>query len=65
MRSSGFSALQHYKDASGLEGRRIKKLVRGVWKPIAGGVREVAVTSVDGGKSWQPGFDLLFRAHQK
>lgn len=40
-----------------------KKLVRGAWKPINGGVRETAVTSLDGGKTWQPWFDLVFRPH--
>lgn len=35
--------------------------VRGSWKPITGGVHEVAVTSIDGGKTWNPWFDLMFR----
>jgi len=35
-------------------------LVRGTWKPIKGGVRETAVTSIDGGKTWKPWFDFLF-----
>jgi ketosteroid isomerase-like protein len=35
--------------------------VRGTWKPVPGGVNEVAVTSIDGGKTWQPWFDLMFR----
>ena len=38
--------------------------VRGVWKPVAGGVSETAVTSTDGGKTWQPWFDLVFRLHK-
>jgi ketosteroid isomerase-like protein len=38
-----------------------EKLVRGVWKPVTGGVRETAVTSTDGGKTWNPWFDLMFR----
>jgi hypothetical protein len=38
-----------------------EKLVRGVWKPEGGAVRETAVTSTDGGKTWQPWFDLWFR----
>lgn len=38
--------------------------VRGIWKPVKGGVRETAVTSIDGGKTWKPWFDLLFRPHQ-
>jgi ketosteroid isomerase-like protein len=35
-------------------------IVRGRWKPENGGVRETAVTSADGGKTWQPWFDLEF-----
>jgi ketosteroid isomerase-like protein len=38
-----------------------EKFVRGVWKPVTGGVRETAVTSTDGGKTWNPWFDLMFR----
>jgi ketosteroid isomerase-like protein len=40
-----------------------KREVRGVWKPVEGGVRETAVVSFDGGKTWKPWFDLIFRAH--
>ena len=40
------------------------KMVRGTWKEVNEGVRETAVTSVDGGKSWKPWFDLLFRRHK-
>jgi|HubBroStandDraft_2_1064218.scaffolds.fasta_scaffold16817_3 ketosteroid isomerase-like protein len=40
-----------------------EKLVRGEWKPINGGVQETALTSLDGGKTWQPWFDLVFRPH--
>ena len=40
-----------------------ESLVRGTWKPADGGVRETAVTSTDGGKTWNPWFDLLFRPH--
>jgi hypothetical protein len=40
-----------------------KRQVRGVWKPVEGGVRETALTSLDGGKTWQPWFDLIFRPH--
>ncbi|HEV7218857.1 MAG TPA: hypothetical protein VGN39_08285 [Terriglobales bacterium] len=29
-------------------------LVRGTWKPVDGGVREIGVTSTDGGKTWKP-----------
>ena len=35
--------------------------VRGVWKPVSDGVREMAVRSTDGGKTWMPWFDLIFR----
>jgi len=37
------------------------ELVRGTWKPENGNVREIAVTSTDGGKTWKPWFDLVFR----
>jgi hypothetical protein len=37
------------------------RYVRGTWKPVSGGVREVAVTSIDGGKTWTPWFDIIFR----
>ncbi len=40
-----------------------KRKVRGVWKPVEGGVRETAITSLDAGKSWQPWFDLMCRPH--
>ncbi len=39
-------------------------LVRGTWIPVPGGVRETALTSADGGKTWKPWFDLMFRPHQ-
>jgi len=42
------------------DGRPI--LIRGVWKRAEAGVRETAETSEDGGKSWKPLFDILFRA---
>jgi hypothetical protein len=45
------------------EGRQ--RQVRGTWRSVSGGVREVAVTSTDGGKTWTPWFDLLFRPHPK
>lgn len=35
--------------------------VRGTWRPLGETVRETAVTSTDGGKTWKPWFDLLFR----
>ena len=37
------------------------ELIRGEWYRIADGVRETAQTSRDGGKTWQPLFDLVFR----
>jgi ketosteroid isomerase-like protein len=37
--------------------------VRGVWKPIAGGVRETAWRSHDGGNTWEGWFDLVFKPH--
>lgn len=40
-----------------------KRQVRGVWRPVGGGVRETAATSLDAGKTWQPWFDLMFRSH--
>jgi hypothetical protein len=39
-------------------------LVRGQWKPQDGNVRETAATSTDGGKTWKPWFDLVFRPHK-
>jgi hypothetical protein len=35
--------------------------VRGSWRQEKDGVREIAVRSTDGGASWLPWFDLLFR----
>ncbi|MCU1284039.1 MAG: hypothetical protein JWO13_389 [Acidobacteriales bacterium] len=43
---------------SGIETR-----VRGIWEPIAGGVRESGFISTDGGKHWKQWFDLEFRPH--
>jgi len=48
------------RTASGKE-----ELIRGVWKPDEGAVRETAVTSTDGGKTWKPWFDLWFRRHKQ
>jgi hypothetical protein len=42
-----------------------KRLARGTWMPVKGGVREIGVTSTDEGKTWQPWFDLMFKPHQK
>jgi len=38
--------------------------LRGVWTPQDGGVREIAHTSADGGATWRPLFDILFRRHK-
>jgi hypothetical protein len=46
------------------EDRAKGALVRGAWKPEKGNVRETAVTSTDGGKTWKPWFDLVFRPHK-
>ena len=42
-----------------------QRLVRGTWRPIAGGVREFAARSLDGGKTWKEWFDITFRAHKE
>jgi len=39
--------------------------VRGVWKSTHDSVRETAVTSIDGGKAWQPWFAIVFRPHRQ
>jgi hypothetical protein len=41
------------------------RLVRGTWRPIKDGVREIAIKSTDGGMTWKPWFDLEFRVHQQ
>jgi hypothetical protein len=38
--------------------------VRAFWEPQDGNVREIATTSSDGGKTWVPLFDLVFRRHR-
>jgi len=43
------------------EDRTKNTLVRGTWRPENHNVREIAVTSTDGGKTWKPWFDLVFR----
>jgi hypothetical protein len=55
---SGELTLSGPDPSKGPQGR-----VRGVWKPVEGGVREIGVTSTDGGKTWNPWFDLSFRPH--
>lgn len=51
---------------SGVDGAKPgRTVVRGIWKPVDGGVREKAVTSADGGRTWKPWFDLMFRPHKQ
>jgi hypothetical protein len=38
-------------------------LLRGVWYREGGAVRETVDRSTDGGKTWSPVFDILFRRH--
>lgn len=46
----------HVKD-----GRTLRQRI--TWKAEQDGVRETAVMSNDGAKTWQPAFDVLFRKH--
>jgi hypothetical protein len=39
-------------------------LARGTWIRTPDGVREIGETSADGGKTWRPWFDLMFRPHK-
>ena len=38
-------------------------LLRGIWRPQGSTVRETAERSTDGGRTWRPVFDILFRPH--
>ncbi|MFT3789733.1 MAG: hypothetical protein QM741_01380 [Rudaea sp.] len=49
-------------DEAGAKGRR---RVRVFWEPQGGDVRETATVSADGGKTWRPLFDILFRRHKE
>jgi hypothetical protein len=49
---------------SGADPAKGGEIVRGVWKPVDGGVQETATLSADGGKTWKPWFDILFRPHK-
>jgi hypothetical protein len=42
-----------------------ERQVRGTWTPVSGGVREIAVISLDGGKTWEPWFDIVFRPRRQ
>jgi hypothetical protein len=60
MRDGALVLSGSYRAATGEETN-----VRGTWTAVNGGVREAAVTSTDGGKTWKPWFDLLFRSHAR
>jgi len=49
-------------DAHLRDGRTV--LQRITWQADRGGVRESSVMSRDGGKTWVPAFDVIFRKHQ-
>jgi hypothetical protein len=42
-----------------------KCATRGIWYLDKGGVRETAEASPDGGKTWKPAFDIVFRPHKE
>ena len=44
------------------DGRTVVQRI--TWKSQDDGVRESAVLSKDGGKTWSPAFDVVFRKHQ-
>ena len=47
-----------------LDAQHQRVQIRAAWWPATEGVREQAETSRDGGHSWQPEFDLVFRPHR-
>jgi hypothetical protein len=47
----------------GADGR--SALIRGIWWAEGSDVREKAERSTDGGKTWKPVFDILFRPRQR
>lgn len=51
-----FTGAQRTKDGK-------PSLLRGAWYVQGNGVRETARRSLDGGKTWQPVFDILFKPH--
>jgi ketosteroid isomerase-like protein len=60
---------QFQGDSLTLQGNRLsaagqKEIVRGVWRPQGAAVREIAHKSADGGKTWKPWFDVLFRRRE-
>jgi hypothetical protein len=40
-------------------------LIRGIWWAEGRNVREKAERSTDGGKTWQPVFDIVFQPHRE
>ena len=40
-------------------------LLRGIWWPDGMNVRSKAERSKDGGKTWSPVFDIVFRPHRE
>jgi hypothetical protein len=46
----------------GTDGKAVQ--LRGVWTRVPDGVRETADTSSDGGKTWKPLFDIVFKPHK-
>lgn len=48
-----------------LTGSDGNQLIRGFWNKLNDGVRETAFKSSDGGKSWTPLFDIIFRRHAR
>ncbi len=52
-----FTGAQQTKDGK-------PSLLRGVWYVQGDGVRETAMRSLDGGKTWRPVFDIIFRPHK-
>jgi hypothetical protein len=39
----------------------VERLVKGTWQMSENGVRETASRSLDGGKTWEPWFDIRFK----
>jgi hypothetical protein len=44
------------------DGRSLRQRI--TWKAQGHGVRESSVMSKDGGKTWEPAFDVVFQKHQ-
>lgn len=59
----GFHAGEMVFDGTDRTAGGEERRIHAVWKPVNEGIRETAVTSIDGGKTWKPWFDLLFRPH--